>query len=66
MKLINPRGKEVEVDDKRGKRILANKVKVKQGWKPTEKKAKQLANLKQNKPKVAPKKVVKKPTEKKA
>ena len=33
MKLINPKGKEVEFNDVRANRILSNKVKRKQGWK---------------------------------
>ena len=33
MKLINPRGKEVHFSTEKAKKILANPVKVLQGWK---------------------------------
>jgi topoisomerase IA-like protein len=33
MKLLNPKGKEVEIPDEKAKKILANPGKKKQGWK---------------------------------
>lgn len=50
MKLINPKGKEVEMNDVKGKKFLSLRSKIKQGWKKaTEKKdinKNSLANLK--------------------
>lgn len=66
MKLINPKGKEVEMNESKGKKFLSLRSKIKQGWKKaTEKKdinKNSLANLK---PKTAKKPVAKKATEKK-
>lgn len=33
MKLINPRGEKVEMEDNQAKKILAHPGKLKQGWK---------------------------------
>lgn len=50
MKLINPKGKEVEMNESKGKKFLSLRSKIKQGWKKaTEKKdinKNSLANLK--------------------
>ena len=50
MILINPRGKEVEKDDKKAKKILKNPLKIKQGWKKkvVKPKAKNKANGQSN------------------
>lgn len=48
MKLINPKGKVVEFDDKKAKKILSLPAKIKQGWKVKEQNPNSLKNLKQN------------------
>lgn len=63
MKLINPRGKEVEYSEERGKKILSIPSKIKQGWKKVvTKKPKEDDG---QKPKQTPKKKVNKQTPKK-
>lgn len=63
MKLINPRGKEVEYSEERGKKILSIPSKIKQGWKKVAAKPKEDDGQKpkqtpKKKPKQTPKKKV--------
>jgi hypothetical protein len=48
MKLINPKGKTVEFDDRKAKKILSLPAKIKQGWKEKKQNPNSLKNLKQN------------------